>query len=151
MQLVSEDLENLPEYPEEIYKSDTSLVFYKQDNKFKTPKGVVYWTIYTNDNGYPNNPKSSVLTELWIEVFKESISEVLYDAEIAYLTSYLDNAQNRLAFRIAGFTDSFETFLHMYIQKILEFDPAKYEDKFNDQLEQYITKYKNIPNTNPYS
>lgn len=49
---------------------------------------MVNWAIYTNDNGFVNNPKSNILAGLWVEVFKESISEVLYEAEMAYLEQY---------------------------------------------------------------
>ncbi|KRW98169.1 Metalloenzyme, LuxS/M16 peptidase-like protein [Pseudocohnilembus persalinus] len=150
MDLITQDFTNLPEYPSVVLQTESSLVYYKQDNKFRTPKGVIYWSIYTNDNGFVNNPKSNILAELWIEVFKESISEVLYEAEMAYLETYFQEAYNRLSFRIAGFTDSFGRFLHMFIKKICEFDPSQWESKFNDKLEHFENQYKNFPSNNPY-
>lgn len=43
-------------------------VWFKQETKFRHPKGVVHMKLYTSDNGFGFFPESSVFAYVWAKI-----------------------------------------------------------------------------------
>lgn len=48
-EILAKDFEALNKYPKKIYSSDSTDVYFKQDNTFKTPKGDLKMKLYSNE------------------------------------------------------------------------------------------------------
>ena len=59
-------------------------LWYKKDDKFKKPKGIVACKIYTDDLLYGQSPLAFVFAEVW----KRSLTEVL--REFSYMSYAAD-------------------------------------------------------------
>ena len=53
-------------------------LWFKKDDKFKKPKGIVACKIYTDDCGFGSSPLASVFAEVWKRVLLETLREFNY-------------------------------------------------------------------------
>ena len=60
---------------------DLADLWFKKDDKFKKPKGIVACKIYTDDLMFGQSPQATVFVEVW----RNCITEVL--REFSYLAS----------------------------------------------------------------
>lgn len=49
LEIIAKSFDSLPKYPQKVYSSDLSELYFKQDNTFKTPKGDLSLKIYSNE------------------------------------------------------------------------------------------------------
>lgn len=70
---------------------------------------------------------------LWTNLLNEFTRELMYDAEMACLQSELE-FNNELTLKVEGFSDSIETFVRLYFEKLVEFNPATLKGDFEIQL-----------------
>lgn len=51
---------------------------------------------------------------MWVTVFNETIKELQYEADMAYLSSHFESKKNKLEFILRGFNDSTHTYLTQF-------------------------------------
>jgi len=61
-------------------------LWYKKDDKFKKPKGIVGCKVYTADLGFSSSAETSVFAEVWKRMLNESLREFTYMADCAKLS-----------------------------------------------------------------
>ena len=61
-------------------------LWYKKDDKFKKPKGIVACKIYTSDLDFGTSARATVFAEVWKRVLEERIREFTYMADCAKLS-----------------------------------------------------------------
>lgn len=61
-------------------------LWYKKDDKFRKPKGIIACKIYTNDLDIGRSTEAKVFVEVWKRVLKEQLREFTYMADCASLS-----------------------------------------------------------------
>jgi len=65
---------------------DNAELWYKKDDEFKRPKGIVNLKLYSNDNMTTRTAKGRLFIELWNECLQEFRREFSYMADLANLS-----------------------------------------------------------------
>ena len=65
-------------YPQKLMETTQSLVYFKQDDAFKTPKGAIFLRILTTSEGFPRHCKYFVWAKIWQDLFHNDLRESLY-------------------------------------------------------------------------
>nr|DAD25800.1 TPA_asm: hypothetical protein HUJ06_027268 [Nelumbo nucifera] len=87
--------------------------WYKLDETFKLPRANTYFLI-TVKGGYAD-VKRCVLTELFVNLLKDDLNEVLYQAGVAKLETSLSIISDKIELKVYGFNDK----LPILVSKIL--------------------------------
>jgi secreted Zn-dependent insulinase-like peptidase len=97
--------------PQVIKQWEDSDLWYMKDDKFETPKAVVYMKLYTNDNRFGETPRDRLFPIIWRDVFDEFIGEFAYMAEVANLNSSVVMNNDNIQFKWEGFNDSMPNYI----------------------------------------
>lgn len=108
---------------------DTEL-WYKKDDKFKRPKGIVNVKIYTNDCLFSQTAYGRMFSEVWKEVLEEYLREFLYMAACADLNFEIAVAPDNIAITWSGFNDSLSIFALETVKRIKEMKTADLNEIF---------------------
>ncbi|KAG1338961.1 Nardilysin-like [Cocos nucifera] len=100
-------------HPECIVNQPLMKVWYKIDLTFNVPRANTYFLITVKD-GY-NSVKNCVLTELFVNLLKDELNEILYQAGVAKLETSLSIVGDKLELKLYGFNDK----LSLLLSKIL--------------------------------
>jgi secreted Zn-dependent insulinase-like peptidase len=82
--ILADDIK-LSERPILLQTWDDTEVWYKKDDKFKRPKGIVSLKLYTNDCNFSRTPTGRLFAEIWNECLSEFSREFIYMADCAGL------------------------------------------------------------------
>jgi secreted Zn-dependent insulinase-like peptidase len=108
--LLAED-SKLSDRPRLLQIWDDTEVWYKKDDKFKRPKGIVSMKLYTNDNQFSSTTQGRLFVEVWNQCLTEVTREFAYMADCAGLsfssTMYTDN----VGFEWSGYNSSLPVFI----------------------------------------
>lgn len=127
---------------------DTPLmrVWYKQDTEFLKPKSFIAFD-FSNPIVY-SDPLNCNLTHLFVQLFKDSLTEFLYSAELAGLRLTISNTTNGISMLINGYSDKQNKFLETILEKLFNFKVD--EKRFEILCEQYLRGLKNFSAEQPY-
>ena len=89
--------------PELISKDKDLALWYKFDNSFGTPRANFYFSIRSPQAN--QTPRNTVLTELYVDMVNEQLSEFTYPAFLANLNYQLYKHVRGVTVRISGFED----------------------------------------------
>jgi secreted Zn-dependent insulinase-like peptidase len=121
--LIPKDVSILPKDPEfadkpHLIKSDgpgNYELWYKKDDKFEQPKGIVQLKVLTDDLGYgkyPESPyRSIIFIQIWKNVVDQYIKEYTYMGVMADMKFVLEVKPTNIAFKWIGYSDTLETFV----------------------------------------
>ena len=101
----------LSEKPQLLQAWDDCEVWYKKDDKFKLPKGIVGLKIYTNDHNFSSAPKGRLFVEIWNQCLTEVTREFAYMADCAGLSFDTTMSTDNIAFRWSGYNSSLPVFI----------------------------------------
>lgn len=90
---------------------------------------IVIWYRF-GSGGIGLSASAQVHALLWTNLLNEFTRELMYDAEMACLESEMEFS-NELTMKAEGFSDSIETFVRLYFEKLVEFNPATLQNDFN--------------------
>ena len=132
--LVSKKIDVHPDedYPKKI-SDGTSLkseVYFRQDSQFPQPYIWISMRLFSADNNFPN-VETRVFNVLWLEMFKESIREMSYQAQESSLEFKILWTGEAMRFNVFAYNDSFITFFKLLFENVQHFQPTKqfFEDK----------------------
>ena len=111
-------------------------LWFKKDDKFKKPKGIVSCKIYTDDCQFGTSPLASVFAEVWKRMLLESLREFNYMADCAKLSFNVSLPRDNIDLQWSGFNDSLVNFVSETLQKITAFKELECEEIFNQVKEQ---------------
>ena len=86
-------------------------LWYKKDDKFKKPKGIVAAKIYTDDLQFGSSPQTQVFSLVWQRILQESLREFSYMAECAKLNFNITLTRDNVDLQWSGFNDSLVNFV----------------------------------------
>jgi len=110
---------------------DDTEVWYKKDDKFKRPKGIVNFKIYTNDCSFSQTAAGRLFAEVWRQCLDEYLREFSYMASCASLDFSLVVAPDNVEFNWSGFNDSLPTYVTETVKRIKAMKSADLEEIFN--------------------
>ena len=64
--------------PQKLIETPQSIAYFKQDDKFKTPKGAINLRLYVRSDGFPIQCRHFVFSTLWKDLFYNYLRESLY-------------------------------------------------------------------------
>ncbi|XP_020086086.1 nardilysin-like isoform X2 [Ananas comosus] len=120
--------------------------WYKIDLTFNVPRANTYFLITVKD-GY-SSVKNSVLTELFVNLLKDELNEILYQAEVAKLETSLSIVGDKLELKLYGFNDKLPVLLSKILELSKSFSPRI--DRFKVIKEDMERAYRNT-NMKPLS
>ncbi|KAF8397117.1 hypothetical protein HHK36_016024 [Tetracentron sinense] len=113
--------------------------WYKLDKTFKLPRANTYFLI-TVKGGY-KNVKSCVLTELFVNLLRDELNEILYQAGVAKLETSLSIIGDKLELKIYGFNDKLAVLLSKILTIAKSFMPT--DDRFKVIKEDMERTFRN--------
>lgn len=154
------------EHPAIIHDTPLIRVWFKQDGTFRKPKvfvgidlrfveilctlfnGLMKKHLFFSNPIVYSDPLNCNLTHIFVQLFKDSLTEFLYSAELAGLRLTVSNTTNGISLLINGYSDKQQKFLETILDKLFKFEVD--EKRFEILYEQYIRGLKNFSAEQPY-
>ncbi|KAJ2892922.1 metalloprotease, partial [Coemansia aciculifera] len=122
-------------------------LWFKQDDRFFLPRGEVRINI-ENPRVY-ESPLSSILSQLFVLVLKDSLSEITYDAQVAGLWFDIHESVEGFNISVEGFNDKVPQLLKILLTTIKNF---KVDDtQFEVYSREVRKKLDNVRHAEPYN
>ena len=116
-------------------KWDDAELWFKKDNKFNKPCGIVGIKLYTSDLLFGVDKKARLFAEIWRECFNEYIREFCYMADCANLSFTWNLCLDNLEFEWSGFSDTLPLYIAETVKRILMMRDAALEKIFAQSKE----------------
>ncbi|XP_077261361.1 insulin-degrading enzyme-like isoform X1 [Temnothorax americanus] len=131
-----------------IILEDTSFVrlWYKKDDEFLVPRARMIFD-FVSPFAYMD-PLSCNLTHMFVQLFRDSLNEYAYAADLAGLQWELTNSKYGITLAIGGYDDKQRVLLEKIMDRMVNFkiDPKRFEIL----KENYIRCLKNFAAEQPY-
>ena len=123
---------------------DDTELWYKKDDKFKRPKGIVNFKFYSNDCLFSQTSQGRLFAEVWRQCLDEYLREFTYMASCATLNFEIVVAPDNVELTWSGFNDSLPVFVVETINRIKAMKTADIKDIFEQKKEAMLQEYKNF-------
>jgi len=148
--LIPSNFDILPEQPEHSAQPvfagqwDNAELWFKKDDIFKKPEGMVGVKIYTNDLNFGTTPISRVFGEVWKGCFIEYIREFRYMEYCAMLDLKVSLSVDNLEFLWRGFSDTLPIYVKETFQRVVAMRSTDLEKIFDQVKEEILQGMKNF-------
>lgn len=132
--------------PELLRDSEVSRLWYKRDDRFWMPKTNVY--VDLQSPLLDVTPRNAVLGRLLCDMFSDSITEEIYDAELAELSFGMWYAGDAICVNVGGFTDKLALLLEKMLRKFMDFEIDA--ERFDKVVDRTKLLWKNFALGEPY-
>jgi insulysin len=127
-----------------IEVQDGAEVWYKQDQQFKRPKGIVNLTIYHNDDGNVTaTPAKQLFHHVWRACLSEFMREFKYMADCAGLDCSINSSNPAVNITWSGYNSSLPSYTEETAKMFQKFAQAEIADIFALKKEELLMKYNN--------
>jgi len=126
LSLVSHEIKEFPAFPRIIQSSPLTRLWYKEDTKFLLPKAVLKFEL-RNPLAY-FDPVHVNMTNLFVELLRDSLTEYSYAAELAGLKYNINPTNYGLTVSLTGFSDKMNILLDTIFERMASFrvDPQRF-------------------------
>ncbi|WVQ66403.1 uncharacterized protein L199_004583 [Kwoniella botswanensis] len=124
----------------------TSKLWYKRDDRFWQPRANL--DILLHSPILQTTPRNAVLSRLFCDLFSDSITEDVYDADLAELSFSLWNEHQWIGISAGGFSDKLAVLTETMLKKLKEFKVD--EGRFREIVEATRLEWKNFALADPY-
>ncbi|MFS7964629.1 putative insulysin [Helianthus anomalus] len=100
--------------------------WYKLDTTFRSPRANTYFRVTLN--GAYSGLKHVLLTELFLNLLKDKLNDIVYQASVAKLDTSISLVSDKLELKVYGFNDKLPVLLSKILETAKSFVPA--EDRF---------------------
>jgi insulysin len=144
-----EKLDNVtPSKKPVLIRDDSKLRFwFKKDDQFWVPKGYIQLSFNLPATG--STPVNFVLTSLYAELVKDSLTDTSYQAELARLKFDFLISKEGLILSVSGYNQKSPVLLKAVLEKIVSFKAS--EERFNVIKEKSLRSYRNHFYNPPYN
>ncbi|WRT69793.1 uncharacterized protein IL334_006784 [Kwoniella shivajii] len=123
-----------------------SRLWYKRDDRFWQPRANLDILLHTPI--LQTTPRNAVLARLYCDLFTDSITEDVYDADLAELSFSLWNEHQWIGISAGGFSDKLAVLTETMLQKFKNFKVD--EGRFKEVVEATRLEWKNFALSDPY-
>eukprot|EP00899_Mesostigma_viride_P003587 jgi/Mesvir1/13229/Mv12754-RA.3 len=102
--------------PRLVVNTPVAKLWYFRDTTFLAPRTNVYFAI-SSDAAY-RNPREAALTELYLRLLEDSLTEISYMASLAELYSSIAPHTQRLELKLNGFSDKLPVYADQIFQAV---------------------------------
>ncbi|CAD6233778.1 GSCOCG00007274001-RA-CDS [Cotesia congregata] len=138
--------EEINKFPKIILDTRLMRVWFKQDDEFKIPKVNLTFD-FVSPYAYLD-PCNFNLTNLYIQLFKDSLNEYAYNASLAQLSWEFSASKNGMTLMVGGYNDKHRVLLSKIIDRMVNFKVDN--QRFEIIKEIYIRNLKNFEADQPY-
>nr|XP_019043437.1 insulysin [Kwoniella bestiolae CBS 10118]OCF22367.1 insulysin [Kwoniella bestiolae CBS 10118] len=124
----------------------SSRLWYKRDDRFWQPRANL--DILLHSPILQTTPRNAVLSRLFCDLFSDSITEDVYDADLAELSFSLWNEHRWIGISAGGFSDKLAVLTETMLKKFKEFKVD--EGRFREIVEATRMEWKNFALADPY-
>ncbi|XP_051979977.1 nardilysin b [Xyrauchen texanus] len=128
------------EFPVKIIDNERGRLWYRKDNKFKTPKVYAHFQLLTPI--IQESPKNLVLFDLFVNILAHNLAEPAYDANVAQLEYTLIPGDHSLFIRLKGFNQKLPLLLNLIVDYLADFTVTP--DVLSMFIEQLKKTYFNV-------
>ncbi|KAJ8667813.1 hypothetical protein QAD02_009476 [Eretmocerus hayati] len=121
-------------------------MWFKQDDEFLVPKATMTFD-FVSPLAYID-PSSSNMTYMFVQLFKDSLTEYAYDADLAGIRWELSNSKYGLSLIVTGYDHKLDVLLEKILDRMVNFKVD--EKRFEILKENYIRGLKNFEAEQPY-
>ena len=140
------------ELPLKILETPQSQVYFKQDNKFFTPKANVYLRIYSKNEKFPCDIKGYLSAKIWSEMIYNELRETIYLAKMAHLNANLFVHSLGLDLHFSGFNDGLLKLVDEITLKVANNTNENYDiEKFHNIYQNLLQEYSDFEKGQPIS
>ena len=115
--------DELPKFPRIIHSSPLTRLWYKEDSKFLLPKAYLKFEL-RNPIVY-FDPVHLNMTNLFIELLRDALTEFAYNAELAGLKYHVNSSNYGVNVSFAGFNDKMNVLVETIFEKMASFKVDK--------------------------
>ncbi|XP_043942822.1 nardilysin [Protopterus annectens] len=108
------------EYPVKIVNSKHGHLWYKKDNKFKIPKGLIDHHLKIIPV-ISENPGNLVLFDIFVNILAHNLAEPAYEADVAQLEYKLVAGEHGLIIKVKGFNHKLPLLFQLIIDYLADF------------------------------
>ncbi|WWC73601.1 uncharacterized protein I206_107573 [Kwoniella pini CBS 10737] len=123
-----------------------SRLWYKRDDRFWQPRANL--DILLHSPILQTTPRNAVLSRLFCDLFADSITEDVYDADLAELSFSLWNEHSWIGISAGGFSDKLAVLTETMLKKLKEYKVD--EGRFKEVVEATRLDWKNFALADPY-
>lgn len=126
---------------------DAGKLWYKKDDRFWVPKGYIYISMKL-----PHTFASvvnSMLTSLYVELIKDDLTDLQYDADCADLRVNINKTNQGLDIHLSGYNEKLTILLTRFLEGIKKYQLN--QTRFNVIKDKFVEKLSNQQYEVPYS
>ncbi|KAL4558442.1 hypothetical protein LXL04_036642 [Taraxacum kok-saghyz] len=112
--------------PECIIDEPLMKFWYKLDTSFRFPRANTYFRVTLN--GAYHSLKNVLLTELFLNLLKDNLNDIVYQASVAKLETSISLVSDKLELKVYGFNDKLPVLLSKVLETTKTFSPT--DDRF---------------------
>ncbi|OMJ22011.1 Insulin-degrading enzyme [Smittium culicis] len=132
--------------PSLLKKNDQIELWFKKDDRFNLPRGVIYTNIIVPETY--SSPLSSLLTRLFIETVYDSINMVTYNAKVAGFGISIGETFNGISLFVEGYNDKLGELLYVVLDAMRNLEIK--EERFIINKENVIRNLQNNSHSEPW-
>ena len=137
------------QFPLKILETSQTQVFFKQDNKFLTPKANIFVRIYSRNEKFPFDIKSYLSSKIWNEMIYNEIRETIYLAKMAHLNASFSAIPLGLDLHFSGFNDGLLKFIDEISIKLANRQQSFDKEKFQNIYQEFLKEYSDFQKGQP--
>ncbi|KAL7290058.1 hypothetical protein TKK_0015787 [Trichogramma kaykai] len=136
----------LEKFPVIIEDTPFIRLWYKKDDEFLLPKAVMTFD-FVSPLAYMD-PLNSNMTYMFVQLFRDSLNEYAYNADLAGIKWELSNSKYGMNLVMSGYDHKLDVLLEKVMERLMNFDYE--EERFEILKENYIRNLKNFEAEQPY-
>lgn len=123
-----------PAVPQVTLRRDRQVIWFKQDEQFRIPKGATYINFRSPDVG--QTARQTAAAVLYTSLLTDSVNEFAYPALLAGLNFDLYKHAQGISLRVTGYNDKQALLLQELLAAITEasFEPQRFDDIRKDMI-----------------
>ena len=133
-------------HPALILRDDNVRVWFKKDDQFWVPKASIKLLLRSPVASL--TPANAIMTRLYVDLVKDSLSDYAYDAEISGLSYSLSESAQGLEINLDGFNDKMSVLLERVLRAVRDLEIK--QERFSVAKERVRKAYKNFDYREPY-
>ncbi|PVU96120.1 hypothetical protein BB561_001396 [Smittium simulii] len=133
--------------PSLLLKNDKIELWFKQDDRFYLPRGIV--NISISVPGIYSSPQTALLSNLFAELFYDQTKRITYDAKVAGFRFSLNTVFNAVELIVEGYNDKLVDLITVLLQYMRNLEIN--EERYKICLDEVVRRLENNSHSEPWN